>query len=149
MMSLGKLPGVAEVAMQSGLYTGHRLRRRAAGNVAEKPFRYHDLGSAAYISRGRAVVSAGPLQVGGFLGWVIWLFIHIAFLTGYRNRVGALLTWWLAFARNLRRERTFTTQQLETRDVYTFPLGARVPESGAHSSAAPSGVSGEGKVAHP
>ena len=98
MMSLDKLPGVAEVAMQAGLYTGHRLRRRAAGNMAEKPFRYHDLGSAAYISRGRAVVSAGPLKVGGFVGWVIWLFIHIAFLTGYRNRVGALLTWWLAFA---------------------------------------------------
>ena len=37
--------------------------------MAEKPFRYRDLGSAAYISRGRAVVSAGPLQVGGFLGW--------------------------------------------------------------------------------
>ena len=68
MMSLDKLPGVAEVAMQTGLYTGHRLKRRAAGNMAEKPFRYHDLGSAAYISRGRAVVSAGPLQVGGFLG---------------------------------------------------------------------------------
>ena len=66
MMSLDKLPGVAEVAMQTGLYTGHRLKRRAAGNMAEKPFRYHDLGSAAYISRGRAVVSAGPLQVGGF-----------------------------------------------------------------------------------
>ncbi|PZS39669.1 MAG: hypothetical protein DLM62_07050, partial [Pseudonocardiales bacterium] len=79
----------------------------------------------------------------------IWLFIHIAFLTGYRNRVGALLTWWLAFARNLRRERTFTTQQLETRDVYTFPLGVTGPESGAHSSAAPSGVSGDGKAAHP
>ena len=123
MMSLDKLPGVAEVAMQTGLYSGHRLRRRAAGNMEEKPFRYHDLGSAAYISRGRAVVSAGPLQVGGFLGWIIWLFIHIAFLTGYRNRVGALLTWWLAFARNLRRERTFTTQQLEMRDVYTLPLG--------------------------
>ena len=114
MMSLDKLPGVAEVAMQTGLYTGHRIRRRAAGNMAEKPFRYHDLGSAAYISRGQAVVSAGPLQISGFLGWVIWLFIHIAFLTGYRNRVGALLTWWLAFARDLRRERTFTTQQLET-----------------------------------
>jgi NADH dehydrogenase len=96
--------------------------------MAEKPFRYHDLGSAAYISRGRAVVSAGPLQLGGFLGWVVWLFIHIAFLTGYRNRVGALLTWWLAFARNLRRERTFTTQQLEPRNVYAVPLGRSAPE---------------------
>ncbi len=128
MMSLDKLPGVAEVAMQSGLYAGHRIRRRTSGNVEEKPFRYRDLGSAAYISRGRAVVSAGPLQVGGFLGWCIWLFIHIAFLTGYRNRIGALLTWWLAFTRDVRRERTFTTQQIETlRDVYSLPLG---PDTG-------------------
>ena len=124
MMSLDKLPGVAEVAMQTGLYAGHRIRRRAAGNLAEKPFRYHDLGSAAYISRGKAVVSAGPLKVGGFIGWWIWLFIHIMFLTGYRNRLGAILTWWLAFTRDVRRERTFTTQQVATmHDVYTQPLG--------------------------
>ena len=128
MMSLNKLPGVAEVAMQSGLYAGNRIRRQVSGNLAEKPFRYRDLGSAAYISRGRAVVSAGPLKVGGFLGWVIWLFIHIAFLTGYRNRLGALLTWWLAFTRDIRRERTFTTQQIETlRDVYALPPAADPP----------------------
>jgi NADH:ubiquinone reductase (H+-translocating) len=111
--------------MQSGLYVGHRIRRQAAGQQPAKPFRYHDLGSAAYLSRGRAVVSAGPLRTGGFLGWWIWLFIHIAFLTGYRNRVGAVFTWWLAFTRDLRRERTFTTQQIDRlRDVYTSPLYA-------------------------
>ena len=145
MMSLDKLPGVAEVAMQSGLYTGNRLRRRAAGNVNEKPFRYRDLGSAAYISRGKAVVSAGPLQVGGFVGWVIWLFIHIAFLTGFRNRVGALFTWWFAFTRDIRRERTFTTQQIETlRDVYALPEGNPAPESAPHEpiAAAPETVKG-------
>ncbi len=135
MMSLDKLPGVAEVAMQSGLYAGHRIGRRAAGDLAEKPFRYRDLGSAAYISRGRAVVSAGPLQLGGFPGWCIWLFIHIAFLTGFRNRVGALLTWWLAFTRDLRRERAFTTQQIETlHDVYELPLG---PDAAAAADPAP------------
>ena len=128
MMSLDKLPGVAEVAMQAGLYAGNRVRHRISGDTEEKPFRYRDLGSAAYISRGRAVVSAGPLQVGGFAGWVIWLFIHIAFLTGYRNRVGALFTWWFAFTRDIRRERTFTTQQIETLgDVYTRPLGPVEP----------------------
>jgi NADH:ubiquinone reductase (H+-translocating) len=138
MMSLDKLPGVAEVAMQTGLYAGRRVRRRVSGDMAEKPFRYHDLGSAAYISRGRAVVSAGPLQTGGFLGWWIWLFIHIAFLTGYRNRLGALLTWWLAFTRDIRRERTFTTQQIETLiDVYRVPLGPLVPQQPA---AAPKAV---------
>jgi NADH dehydrogenase len=128
MMSLDELPGVAEVAMQSGLYAGRRIRRqaRAGGQVQTqpgKPFRYRDLGSAAYISRGRAVVSAGRLQVGGFIGWWIWLFIHIAFLTGYRNRLGAVLTWWLAFTRDIRRERTFTTQEIKNmRDIYTSPL---------------------------
>ena len=130
MMSLNKLPGVAEVAMQSGLYAGNRIRRQVSGNLAEKPFRYHDLGSAAYISRGRAVVSAGPLRVGGFLGWWIWLFIHIAFLTGYRNRLGALLTWWLAFSRDIRRERTFTTQEIETlRDIYASPPALGTPDA--------------------
>ena len=130
MMSRSKLPGVAEVAMQSGLYAGNRIRRQVSGNLAEKPFRYHDLGSAAYISRGRAVVSAGPLRVGGFLGWWIWLFIHIAFLTGYRNRLGALLTWWLAFARDIRRERTFTTQEIETlRDIYASPPALGTPDA--------------------
>jgi hypothetical protein len=109
-MSPHKLPGVAEVAMQSGLYTGHRLKRLIEGKESAKPFKYHDLGSAAYISRGRAVVSAGPAKLSAFPGWVVWLFIHIAFLTGYRNRIGAVLTWFLAFTRDSRRERTYTTR---------------------------------------
>ena len=120
MMSLRKLPGVAEVAMQSGLYVGHRIHKQVAGEQTDKPFSYHDLGSAAYLSRGKAVVSAGPLKTGGFLGWWVWLFIHIGFLTGYRNRVGAVLSWWFAFTRDLRRERTFTTEYIDTtRDIYT------------------------------
>src|SRR6516165_6444000 len=57
-MSLNKLPGVAEVAMQTGLYAARRIRHQLRGEVYKKPFRYHDLGSAAYISRGKAVVSA-------------------------------------------------------------------------------------------
>jgi NADH dehydrogenase len=121
-MSLDKLPGVAEVAMQTGLYAGRRIGHLARGQAFDKPFRYHDLGSAAYISRGRAVVSAFGLDFGGFPGWCVWLFIHIAFLTGYRNRFGAILSWWYAFTRDLRRERTFTVNDLsgETR-VYGYP----------------------------
>ena len=156
MMSLDKLPGVAEVAMQSGLYAGHRIRHRVSGNMEEKPFRYRDLGSAAYISRGKAVVSAGPLQVGGFVGWWIWLFIHIAFLTGYRNRLGAVLTWWLAFTRDVRRERTFTTQQIATlHDVFTQPLGplqsavASEPVPDEPAAAAPETITGTRHSPHP
>src|SRR5215472_16147192 len=108
LMCLDKLPGVAEVAMQSGLYAARRIRHEAEGEAYDKPFRYYDLGSAAYISRGKAVVSAFGLNFGGFIGWWVWLFIHIGFLTGYRNRLGAVLGWWFAFTRDLRRERTFT-----------------------------------------
>jgi NADH dehydrogenase len=130
LMSLDKLPGVAEVAMQSGLYAGRRIRHRIEGKETG-PFRYHDLGSAAYLSRGNAVVSAGPLKFAGFAGWLSWLFIHIAFLTGYRNRAGAILTWAAAFARDARRERTFTTQLIERlRDVYDTPPGKDRPTDG-------------------
>jgi NADH dehydrogenase len=112
MMCLDKLPGVAETAMQTGLYAAHRITREAQDQAYDKPFRYHDLGSAAYISRGRAVVSAFGLHFGGFLGWVVWLFIHIGFLTGVRNRLGAILSWWPAFVRDIRRERTFTVDDM-------------------------------------
>jgi NADH dehydrogenase len=121
-MSLNKLPGVAEVAMQTGLYAGRRIRHQLRGEVYNKPFRYYDLGSAAYLSRGRAVVSVGKLQFAGFPGWVVWLFIHIGFLTGYRNRFGAVLSWWFAFTRDMRRERTYTTKQVGiVGDIYDEP----------------------------
>ncbi|MCD2195211.1 NAD(P)/FAD-dependent oxidoreductase [Actinomycetospora endophytica] len=102
-MSVDGLPGVAEVAMQAGFYTGRRIGHAGRG----RPFRYHDLGSAAYISRGRAVVSAGRVHLTGVPGWLAWLFVHIAFLTGYRNRLGAVLSWATTFARDIRRERAF------------------------------------------
>jgi NADH dehydrogenase len=118
-MSVDELPGVAEVAMQAGFYTGRRLRRTTVGRHRSRPFRYHDLGSAAYISRGRAVVSAGPVHLTGVLGWLAWLFVHIGFLTGYRNRVGAVLSWATTFARDIRRERAFATEGIDrARDDY-------------------------------
>jgi NADH:quinone reductase (non-electrogenic) len=124
MMSRDGLPGVAEVAMQGGIYVGRRIRHRVEGLNHNRAFRYHDLGSAAYLSRGNAVVSAGPARFSGRVGWVLWLFVHIGFLTGYRNRISALLTWAAAFARDVRRERAFTTQQIDTMsDVYDAPAG--------------------------
>ncbi|MFE2729617.1 NAD(P)/FAD-dependent oxidoreductase [Streptomyces sp. NPDC059349] len=108
-MSLNRLPGLAEVAMQSGAYAGRRVRHAVEGRTKEpKPFTYVDLGSAAYIARGRAVVKAGPLHLSGFAGWLAWLFIHLAFLTGFRSRLGAVLSWSVVFATGSRRERAFT-----------------------------------------
>jgi NADH:quinone reductase (non-electrogenic) len=137
MMSLDKLPGVAEVAMQAGLYAGRRIDHLARGQTFNKPFRYYDLGSAAYISRGRAVISAYGLNFGGFPGWCTWLFIHIGFLTGYRNRVGAILGWWFAFARDLRRARTFTIDDLPVRiDPYAIPPQSLSPGTGSRNQPA-------------
>jgi NADH dehydrogenase len=136
MMSLRKLPGVAEVAMQGGLYAGRRIKRLQNGNKSQKLFKYHDLGSAAYVYRGHAVVSAGPVKLSGFPGWVIWLFIHIAFLTGYRNRFGAVLTWWVAFTRDIRRERTYTTRAAgHLQDVYQPAGPAEEPGTAAGDAA--------------
>jgi NADH:ubiquinone reductase (H+-translocating) len=139
-MSLRDLPGVAEVAMQSGLYAARRIRQRLAGEqAAVKPFRYYDLGSAAYIARGNAVVSAGPVHLSGVAGWISWLFIHLAFLTGVRNRLGAIINWWPAFFRDMRRERAYTTQQIEKlRRVYESGRRAGAAEpSRPHEAAHP------------
>jgi NADH dehydrogenase len=108
--------------MQTGHYAGHKIALESVGETQDKPFKYHDLGSAAYISRGRAVVSTGKLHFGGFIGWVAWLFIHIGFLTGWRNRIGALFSWWFAFTRDMRRERGFTIDDMP---IHAFSEHAR------------------------
>ena len=100
------LPGVAENAMQGGLHAAACVRRDLAGKP-RKPFRYRDLGSAAYISRGHALLQAGPIRLTGFPGWLGWGFVHIAFLTGVQNRVSTLATWLSAIARADRTDRTY------------------------------------------
>ncbi|MET7299659.1 NAD(P)/FAD-dependent oxidoreductase [Embleya sp. NPDC005575] len=121
-MSLNRLPGLAEVAMQSGAYAGRSVRHAVEGRTKKpKPFKYRDLGSAAYIARGRAVVKVGRLHLSGFTGWLAWLFVHLAFLTGFRSRLGAVLSWSVAFTTSSRRERAFTLPD-------TDAPAARAPE---------------------
>ena len=100
------LPGVAENAMQGGLHAAACIRRDIGG-AGRKDFRYRDLGSAAYISRGHALLQAGPVKLTGALGWLAWGFIHIAFLTGMRNRFSTVGTWMASIARANRSDRTF------------------------------------------
>ena len=92
MMALNDLPGVAEVAMQSGIHAANTIKRRLQGKESTT-FTYRDLGSMATISRFHAVVSFKGRRVSGFLGWLMWLFVHITFLTGFRNRLAAMLHW--------------------------------------------------------
>jgi NADH dehydrogenase len=107
LMALDDLPGVAEVAMQSGAHAAHTITRRLAGRPA-KPFHYRDLGTLAVISRFRAVAKVGPVRVGGLPGWLLWLVVHITFLTGFKNRFGALARWGVSFVGRGRYERALT-----------------------------------------
>jgi NADH dehydrogenase len=111
MMTLDDLPGVAEVAMQQGIYASETIKSRLRDGGERKPFRYRDLGSMATISRFRAVVSFKGIRVAGFVGWLMWLFVHLAFLTGFKNRFTTVIQWGLAFVGNARTERTLTMQQ--------------------------------------
>ncbi|MEJ8641082.1 hypothetical protein WKI68_05595 [Streptomyces sp. MS1.HAVA.3] len=123
LMSLDKLPGLAEVAMQSGAYAGRRIRHSIEGRTrTPRPFRYLDLGSAAYISRGKAVVKMGRFHASGLIGWLIWLFIHIVFLTGFRSRIGALISWAVVFAPGSRRERAFTPTVPDSAAAQAVPV---------------------------
>jgi NADH dehydrogenase len=108
MMALNGLPGVAEVAMQSGVHAAHTIGRRLRGNDAMRAFHYRDLGTLAAISRFKAVAKIGPLRIGGLIGWLLWLVVHVTFLTGFKNRLGALARWVISFVGRGRYERALT-----------------------------------------
>ena len=115
LMALDDLPGMAEVAMQTGRHAADQIMRGLHGGDASRPFGYRDLGMLATISRFRAVAKIGKVSVGGFIGWLLWLVVHIAFLTGFKNRVGTLARWTISFIGSSRAERTITCQQVVAR----------------------------------
>src|SRR3954447_6498777 len=114
LMSLD-LPGVAEVAMQSGHHAAKTIVRGASGDEKQRPFRYRDLGTVATIGRFRAVLHVGPVRVTGLAGWLAWLVIHLTFLTGFKNRLATLADWTIAFLGRGRSQRTITVQQAPAR----------------------------------
>jgi NADH dehydrogenase len=101
-----RLPGVAENAMQGGMHAAACVRDDLDGK-ARRPYRYRDLGSAAYLCRGHALLQAGPVKLAGFFGWLGWGLIHIAFLAGLENRISTVATWLAAIAGARRTDRTF------------------------------------------
>jgi len=102
----GPLPGVAPVAMQQGRYLARMLRREQQPQTkAREPFHYLDKGQMATIGRRRAIVEVGRMRVTGFLAWIIWLFVHLYYLSGFRNRLLVLIQWawsYMTFARGAR-----------------------------------------------
>ena len=117
LMALDDLPGIAEVAIQSGRHAAGEIRRRLEGDGEPRPFRYRDLGSLAAVSRYYAIGQRRKALVWGFPGWVAWLFVHLTFLTGFKNRVSALFHWMISFFGRSRPERTITAQQVFARQA--------------------------------
>ncbi|HYH35117.1 MAG TPA: NAD(P)/FAD-dependent oxidoreductase [Nocardioides sp.] len=112
MIALDNLPGVAQVAIQGAKYAAREIDRRVRGKAPQRPFKYFDKGSMAIISRFRAVAMIGKLRVTGVLAWLAWLVVHLFYLTGFKNRVAAVLHWFVSFLGRGRSERTTTEQQI-------------------------------------
>jgi NADH dehydrogenase len=98
------LPGVAQVAKQQGRHAAANVARLIAGEKTTS-FHYIDPGNMATIGRNAAIADFGFLHVSGYLGWLLWLFVHILFLIGFRNRLSVMLQWaaaYLTYQRSVR-----------------------------------------------
>ena len=118
MMSLNKLPGVAQVAIQGGKYAAEQIAQEARGrSYEERPdFEYFDKGSMATVSRFQAVVKLDKVEFAGFFGWVTWLLVHLAFIVGFRNRLVSMVSWGLNSISPKRWHLDTTQQQLYARN---------------------------------
>jgi NADH:quinone reductase (non-electrogenic) len=103
----GTLPGICPVAIQMGEYAARAIQGDLAGRP-RRPFHYWDKGQLAVIGRGQAVADIWKLRFGGFIAWLVWIFVHIFFLIGFRNRVLVLLEWAWSYATYSRGARLIT-----------------------------------------
>lgn len=113
------LPQVAQVAIQGGKHAAKTIVRRLQGR-ASQPFAYVDRGSMAIVGRGSGIAELSPrlggLKLRGFLGWLGWLFLHLVYLPGYRNRLSALISWAYNFITYDRHARLILSRDREVGD---------------------------------
>lgn len=98
------LPGLAPVAIQQGKHVA-RVILDAMQSKPRKPFKYFDKGVMATVGRASGIAQTGKIKLWGFLGWLAWLFIHIMYLIGFRNRLLVLIQWawaWVTYGRGAR-----------------------------------------------
>ncbi len=110
------LPGVSPVAMQQGRHAARNILALIDGRKPQR-FWYWDKGSMATIGRNKAVADLNLVHFSGFPAWLAWLFIHVLFLVGFRNRIAVLLQWAWSY--------------------FTFNKGARLITRGFQSEARP------------
>jgi len=124
------LPGLAPVAMQQGRAVAGNIGRAMRG-MAREGFRYKDRGTLATIGRAAAVADFGKFHVTGFIAWMLWLFVHIMFLIGFRNRVLVMLEWSWSYLTYERSARLITGDT----DLPGFPPRAQAVGDERHKAA--------------
>ena len=92
----GGFGGLAPAAAQAGWAEAKNILRDLA-NKPRKDFHYVDKGVMAAVGRSLAVAQFGRLEFGGFFAWLLWLFVHVTFLIGFRNRLAVLFDWAWAY----------------------------------------------------
>jgi NADH dehydrogenase len=119
------LPGVSPVAMQQARFVATLIRNRAkkqADSRSERAFKYFDKGTMATIGRSRAIAESKGIQMSGFIAWLMWLFVHLWFLIGFRNRVAVMLTWIWSYLTYGRGARLITGRVDDLEPGETIPL---------------------------
>ncbi len=106
------LPGLAPVAMQQGRSVAKNIVRTLEAKPRE-PFVYRDKGVMATVGRSKAVLERGRLRLDGILAWMAWLFVHIVYLIGFRNRLAVLADWTYSYFTYKRGARLITGRRME------------------------------------
>jgi NADH dehydrogenase len=124
----GPLPGLAPVAMQQGIAAAANIMRDLA-QKPRKPFRYLDKGTMAVIGRSFAVTEIGKLKFAGLFAWLTWLFVHVMYLVGHRNRVIVLINWAWSYFTFKRGARLITMHSWKESVLDTAPIAAVLAHS--------------------
>ncbi len=109
------LPGLSPVAMQQGRHVARNIQALLSGQPTER-FHYTDKGIMATIGRNAAVAEVGSLRFSGIVAWLAWLFVHVVFLVGFRNRIVVLFNWAYAYLTYGRGARLITGRTPDSKD---------------------------------
>ena len=118
------IPGVSPAAMQMGTATAKNILADIKGKPREN-FTYWDKGTMATIGRSKAIAEAAGMKFKGFIAWLMWLFLHVFFLIGFRNRLSVMFSWFWAYLTRERSARLITGDAEEMREAVEFIQAAR------------------------
>ncbi|MBV6497195.1 MAG: NAD(P)/FAD-dependent oxidoreductase [Acidobacteria bacterium ACB1] len=126
------VPGVSPAAMQMGEQTAANILRELKAKP-RKPFEYNDKGTMATIGRSKAIAEIGKFKFRGFIAWLMWLFLHVFFLIGFKNRLAVMTDWFWAYLTRERSARLITGKAEHMHDAIEFLQAARARDTKSKS----------------